>query len=286
MPRSRVFYWMAAPAVILFFVLHTLPALQGAFYSLTNFSGYGDWEFVGLRNYAAMTRDDRILDSYLFTLGFAIAATIATNVIALAIAVGLNSRIWFRKTLRAIFFLPNVLSVLIVGFVFNYFFAFILPQWGASWGIDRLAVNILGDPDLAWIGVVIVTVWQAVAFNIIIYLAGLQTIGADIYEAAAIDGATPWQRFRRITFPLIAPFFTINMVLALRGFLQVFDQIMALTGGGPGNATQSISVLIFQGGFQGGEFAYQSANAVIYFLLIAGLSLLQLRVLQRREVNA
>lgn len=152
-------------------------------------------------------------------------------------------------------------------------------------GISTLSTNILGSPDYAWIGIVVMAVWQATAFNTILYLAGLQTVPEDVYEAAAIDGAKAWRRFWSITFPIIAPFFTINMVLALKNFLMVFDHIIALTGGGPGYATESISVLIYRGGFQGGQFGYQSANAVIYFIIIVALSLFQLRILQKREVQ-
>jgi raffinose/stachyose/melibiose transport system permease protein len=175
--------------------------------------------------------------------------------------------------------------VLIVGFIFNYIFAHMLPQIGDALHLDVLSRNILGDPNLAWIGVVIVASWQSIAFNTILYLAGLQTISSDIYEAAAIDGTGKWREFWSITFPLIAPFFTINMVLSLKNFLMVFDQIVAMTGGGPGQSTESISYLIYKGGFQGGDFAYQSANAVIYFIVIVVISVLQLRFLQKREVD-
>ena len=127
--------------------------------------------------------------------------------------------------------------------------------------------------------------WQACAFAIIIYLSGLQTIPAELYEAASIDGASPWRQFTAITFPLIGAFFTINVVLSLKGFLQVFDPIVALTNGGPGTATESVTLLIFRGGFSGGEFAYQTANAVIFFIVITIVSLFQFRVLQRREAD-
>ena len=130
-----------------------------------------------------------------------------------------------------------------------------------------------------------VAVWQASAFNTIIYLAGLQTIPEELYEASLIDGAGQWKNFWNITFPLIAPFFTINMVLAMKGFLQAFGLILSLTGGGPGRATESISIIIYRGGFQGGEFAYQSANAVIYLIFLVTISFLQIRFLQKREVE-
>ncbi|WP_371744682.1 carbohydrate ABC transporter permease [Georgenia sp. TF02-10] len=280
------FYWMVVPAVVLFFVLHTLPLLQGVFYSFTNYAGYGEWEFVGINNYLALFRDDRVLDAYLFTFQFAVVATILTNAIALAIAVGLNANIKLRNTLRGVFFLPNVLPMLVVGYVFSYLFASVLPVLGQNFGIEAISSNILGNESLAWVGIVVVAVWQAAAFNIILYLAGLQTIPTEVYEAASIDGAGPWRRFWTMTFPLISPFFTINMVLALKNFLMVFDHIVALTNGGPGNATTSISLLIYRGGFQGGEFAYQTANAVVYLVVIVVLSMFQLRFLQRREVAA
>jgi raffinose/stachyose/melibiose transport system permease protein len=152
-------------------------------------------------------------------------------------------------------------------------------------GIPVIADNMLSNPDWARVPSVILAVWQASAFAIIIYLSGLQTIPQELYEAASIDGAKPWRMFRSITFPLISAFFTINMVLSLKGFLQVFDHIVALTNGGPGTATESITLLIYKGGFTGGEFAYQTANAVIFVIVITVVSLFQFRVLQRREAD-
>ncbi|KHE66720.1 carbohydrate ABC transporter permease [Halobacillus sp. BBL2006] len=283
--RERAFLLMSLPAVVIFFIFHTYPVLQGVFYSFTNWRGYGEWNFVGLSNYLNVFQDGRALSSYWFTFKFAVVSTILVNIFSLAVALGLNAKIKFRKTLRAVYFLPNILSILIVGFIFNFIFTHFLPEIMGALGIEALAKNILGNPDTAWIGIVIMTVWQATAFNTILYLAGLQTIQEDVYEAAEIDGANAWKKFLKITFPLIAPFFTINMVLAMKNFLMAFDQIVALTNGGPGQATESISLLIYKGGFEGGEFAYQSANAVIYFIIIVVISIFQIRVLQKREVE-
>ncbi|MDR6225086.1 carbohydrate ABC transporter permease [Desmospora profundinema] len=283
--RTVVYFLMTIPAWMLFFIFHTYPSLQGIYYSFTDWKGYGDWNFVGLKNYIHVFQDDRALNAYFFTFKFAIISTILVNVISLMIALGLNSKIQFKSTLRAVYFMPNILSILIVGYIFNFIFAHFIPDLAETWGITAFSKNILGDSDFAWIGIVIVAVWQAVAFNTILYLAGLVTIPGDLYEAGEIDGAGPWQKFWSITFPMIAPFFTINMVLAMKNFLMVFDHIMALTGGGPGQATESISLLIYRGGFEGGEFAYQSANAVIYFIVILVISVVQIRLLQRREVE-
>ncbi|MDQ0733853.1 carbohydrate ABC transporter permease [Arthrobacter agilis] len=281
----RVFYLMVLPALALFAVFHTVPLLTGMFFSLTNYAGYGEWSFVGLRNYVNLFGDDRIYGAYGFTFLFAIVSTVAVNIIALSIAIALNGRIRFKTGFRGIFFIPNILSILIVGYVFNYLFSNSVPAIADALGITSLTTSILASPDTAWIGVVILSVWQAAAFNIIIYLAGLQTIPTELYEAAALDGASPWKQFTSITFPMIGAFFTINMVLSLKNFLQVFDQIVSLTAGGPGTSTESISLLIYRGGFQGGEYGYQTANAVIYLFVIIAISFIQLRVLQRREAS-
>ncbi|MED4905954.1 MULTISPECIES: carbohydrate ABC transporter permease [Parageobacillus] len=277
---------MTVPAVLLFAMFHTFPAIQGIFYSFTNWDGLSlTYDFVGLKNYYYLFQDENVLHSYLFTFKFAFVSTVLVNVLSLLIAIGLNEKIKFKNFFRAVYFLPNILSVLIVGYIFNYLFANVLPLLGEKLGIDVLSTNILGNEKLAWIGIVIVAVWQACAFNTILYLAGLQTVPLELYEAASLDGASKWQKFWHITFPMIAPFFTINMVLAMKNFLMVFDQVVALTGGGPGKATQSISLLIYTGGFQGGEFAYQSANAVIYFIVIMIVSIVQIKFLQKREVD-
>jgi raffinose/stachyose/melibiose transport system permease protein len=126
-------------------------------------------------------------------------------------------------------------------------------------------------------------VWQSCAFAIILFVSGLQTIPEEVYEAASLDGATGWRQFWRITFPLIGPFFTINMVLSVKNFLQVFDHVVALTNGGPGTATESVTMLIYKGGFRGGEYAYQTANAVVFVVIITLISVFQLRTLGRRE---
>ena len=283
--KNIPFYLMTLPAVLLFALFHTFPALQGVYYSFTNWDGISFvYDFVGFKNYLNLFKDGNILNSYLFTFKFAILSTILVNVLSLVIALGLNSKIKGKNFFRGVYFLPNVLGVLIVGYIFNYIFANVIPKMGETLNIGFLSVNILGSESTAWIGIVIVAVWQACAFNVILYLAGLQTVPAELYEASSLDGANKWQEFWKITFPMIAPFFTINMVLAMKNFLMVFDQVLALTGGGPGRATESISVLIYKGGF-GGEFAYQSANSVIYFIVILVISVFQIKVLQKREMD-
>lgn len=285
-PRMVTFYLMVLPALLLFAFFHTFPALQGIYYSFTNWNGITlDYDFVGLKNYMNLFKDTVVRDSYIFTFKFAVIAAILVNIISLAVAIGLNSKIKGKNFFRAVYFLPNVLSVLIVGFIFNFFFTNVLPGLGERLSIDFFSINILGDEKIAWIGILLVFIWQACAFNIILYLSGLQTVPGELYEASSLDGATKWQQFWKVTFPMIAPFFTINMVLSMKNSLMVFDQIVAMTNGGPGSSTTSISLLIYTGGFSGGEFAFQSANAVIYFIVIMLISVFQLIILQKREMD-
>ena len=141
----------------------------------------------------------------------------------------------------------------------------------------------LSSTSLAWVAIVIVCAWQSIAMNTIIYISGLQTVSEDVYEAGAIDGATGFSKFRYLTFPLIVPFFSINMVLCVKNFLMVFDQIMALTKGGPAQSTESISYLIYNNGMSGGQFGFQSANAVIFFIVIVIISAVQLTITGKKE---
>ena len=281
--RKRTFLMMTIPIVLLFFCFNTLPLIQGIIYSFTNFKGYGSYDWVGLRNYIDLFQDSRVGNSYLFTFKLAICATIVVNVISLVLALGLNSKIKFKSALRGAYFVPNILGALVVGYIFNYFFTYILPAFGKMIGSGTLGSSMLSNEKLAWVAVVIVCAWQSIAMNTIIYISGLQTVPEDVYEAGSIDGATGWKKFKNLTFPLILPFFTINMVLCVKNFLMVFDQIMALTKGGPAQSTESISYLIYQNGMGGGQFGFQSANAVIFFIVIVGISVFQLGVLGKKE---
>lgn len=281
--KSRTYLGMLIPVVILFFAFNTLPLIIGAFYSFTNYRGYGSWDFVGLRNYFDLFTDSRVWNSYFFTFKYAIVGTILVNVISLLMGLALNSKIRFKSTLRGIYFVPNILGGLIVGYIFSFIFTYIIPAVGETFNIEWIQNSILADERYAWIGVLIVGVWQAVAMNTIIYISGLQTIPEDVYEASRIDGAGKFLTFRKITFPLLMPFISINLVLSTKNMLMVFDQIMSLTKGGPAQSTESISYLIYRNGMDGGQFGFQSANAVIFFILIVTISVIQMRMTGKKE---
>lgn len=281
--KKRTYLLITIPILALFVCFNTIPLIRGIVYSFTNFKGFGTYDWVGFRNYMDLFTDSRIGGSYLFTFKLAIVATILTNVISLILALGLNSKIRAKSFFRAAYFLPNVLGALVVGYIFQYLFTYIIPALGEMIGSPTLSQSMLSNENLAWFAIVIVCCWQAVAMNTIIYISGLQTVPEDVYEAGDLDGATGWKRFRHLTFPLIIPFFTINMVLCVKNFLMVFDQIMAMTQGGPAQSTESISFLIYNNGMKGGAFGYQSANAVIFFIVIVAISAAQMSISSRKE---
>ncbi|MDR7186439.1 raffinose/stachyose/melibiose transport system permease protein [Microbacterium trichothecenolyticum] len=288
MPRTRrrvegVYYLFLLPALILFTLAITIPAIIGIFFSFTDSIGFGDWEFVGLINYVAVFTDPAILQSYLFTFGFAAVTVVVVNAVAFLLAVGLVSRVRLKTGLRAIFVIPMVISGIIIAYVFNFLFSNSVPALGQAWGIPWLSESILANPDLAWVAIVIVTAWQAIPGTLLIYIAGLLSIPGDVYEAAEIDGAGKTQQLLRITLPLVAGYVVINVILGFKNFLNAYDIIVGLTNGGPGTATRSIAMTIFTG-FSGGDYAYQMANATIFFVIALILSLLQLRLTRGRNV--
>lgn len=280
---EKTYILMILPALILFVAFNTIPLITGAIYSFTNYRGYGDYDFVGLRNYIDLFGDERVRNSYLFTFKYAIAGTVLINVISLLLAMGLNSRIRCKSLLRGVYFIPNILGGLIIGYIFSFIFTYIIPAVGKAMHIGFLENSILASEQHAWIGVLIVGVWQAVAMNTIIYISGLQTVPADIYEAGMIDGANAWQKFWKLTFPMLLPFISINLILSTKNMLMVFDQIMSLTKGGPAQSTESISYLIYNNGMAGGQFGFQSANAVIFFIVIVIFAVVQMKLTSKKE---
>lgn len=277
--KSRVYplyYFFLFPSLAIFTLAVTLPAVLGFVYSFTNSVGFGDFEFIGIRNFIVVFRDEGVLGAYGFTLAFSLLTVIVVNILAFLLALGLTSRVRFRTALRTVFVIPMVISGIVIAFVFQYLFSNSLPLAGRSLGIEPLATSILANPDLAWLGIVFVTAWQSIPSAMLIYIAGLLTVPPEVYEASSIDGATPWHNLRHITLPLVAGYAVINTVLGFKNYLNAYDIIVGLTEGGPGVSTRSVAMAIFRG-FEGGDYAYQMANAVIFFLISITIALIQLR---------
>lgn len=290
-PRTRhrgrpelIAYVFLVPALALFTAFIVAPAVIGIFYSFTNYVGFGDWSFLGLSNYAALVTDPTIREAYGFTIGFAVVTVVVAQTIALALAVALSRRIRWVAPLRTIFVIPMVVSGIVVAYVFNFLFSNTLPALASAVGVGALEPSILGNPDLAWLSIVVVSAWQTIPGALLVYTAGLTAIPPDLYEASALDGAGPWRQFRSVTLPLISGFILINTILGVKGYLGVYDVIVGLTGGGPGTATRSVAMSIF-GGFTGGDYAYQMANATVFFVITVLISVAQLAAMRDRSVR-
>ncbi|MFT3888252.1 MAG: sugar ABC transporter permease [Arachnia sp.] len=279
-PRVEPIYWIfLLPALIAFTLLITYPAIEGLTMSFTNSIGFGTFDWIGFKNYIALFQDDNILASYGFTFLFATVTVVLVNVIAFFLALGLTSKIKFTNALRAVFVIPMVISAIIYSYVFRFLFNNSLTELGKLIGNKTLSESLLANESWAWFAIVIVTVWGSVPGTMLIYIAGLMTVPGEVYEASSIDGATPWKNLVHITLPLVAGYVGINLILGFKGYLGVYDQIVALTGGGPGVATRSVAYTIFAG-FGGGDYAYQMANAAVFFVITIIIALLQLRLTQ------
>jgi raffinose/stachyose/melibiose transport system permease protein len=277
-----IYFWFLIPTLILFTLAITVPAIIGIFFSFTNSIGLGEWKFIGLTNYIALWSDPLVVQSYLFTFGFSLVTVVAVNIIALLLAVALTSRIRLRTPLRTIFVIPMVISAIVIAFVFRFLFSNSLPAFGTISGIVWLQESILAKPDWAWLAIVIVTAWQAIPGALLIYIAGILSIPGEVYEAADIDGATKTQQLMRITVPLMFGYIVINVILGFKGFLNAYDVIKGLTGGGPGTSTYSIAMTVVSG-LTTGDYAYQMANATVFFVITVIIAIIQLSITRGRN---
>lgn len=285
--RSLLEFLIVVPALAFYLVFVIYPLLGGIYYSMTDWDGITvEHTFIGLKNYINLFKDSHVIDPLRNTFVFAFFTTILLNVLGLAMAIGAEQVVRGRNFFRSLLFVPSVLSAIVVGYIFNFFFANILSDLGKTLNITVLANNILGNKNWALVMAILVDAWKGAGWYMVIYIAGLQSIDQSLYEVADIDGATGWQKFTNVTFPLLAPAFTINMVLAVERAFKQYDLVLALTGGGPGRSSELVSMTIYNESFTNKRAGYGSALGVILFLIIVAITLFQMKVLRRREDNA
>jgi raffinose/stachyose/melibiose transport system permease protein len=281
--------WFALPAMLVYLVVVIYPSLAGAVYAFTDWSGVGGADFVGLDNFERIFTDDQSFGALRNTVLLTIFIVVVQNAIGLALALGVHSRIRSKYVLRTIFFAPAVVSPVVIAFLWKYLFN-PDPDSGINalfgfFGLDFLQQDWLGNPSLALWSVGFTVVWQFAGYSMVIFLAGLQGVPRELEEAAALDGAGRWQRFRNVVLPLIAPAVTINLMLSTIGGLKLFDQVFAITNGGPGYSTETLSTLIYKQAFVFGSYGYSTAVALVLAILVAAVSLVQLSYLRGREVT-
>jgi raffinose/stachyose/melibiose transport system permease protein len=277
--------WWALPGILLVLALIYVPTFLGGFYAFTDWSGIGGWSFVGLDNFVKIFQTDELIGALKNTIVLAVGFVVLTNLGGLLFALALNRTLKTRYVLRTLLFMPVVLAPIAVSYIWSFIFAFDGPlnQALRGSGLDSLAQDWLADPTLAKVCVLAVMVWQNVGLVMVIYLAGLAVVPIEIEEAAAIDGAGRWSRFWHITLPTIRPAVAIATTLMLIQGLRVFDQIMALTGGGPSGATQTLATEIYQQTLVFGKFGFGAALALLLSLLIVLFSVVQQLVTRERS---
>ncbi len=281
----RAPFWMLVPAIAFYAFVVIVPAAQGALYAFTDWNGITSaFQFVGLDNFVRAFTEEGAWRAVSNTLALAAIVLVLQNAIGLLLAVGLNTAVKSRSVLRVVFFAPVILTPLVSGYIWSY----LLTPRGAinsaleAIGLGDLRQDWLGDPRFALLSVCAAIIWQFSGYSMIIFLAGLQAIPAEITEAAAMDGAGPVRRFFSITLPLLNGAIAINLLLTLISGLSQFDQVYVMTGGGPSGATATLSVVIFREGFQLGDYPYGTALSLVLALFVGVAAVVQYRLTSRR----
>ncbi|MDA3950064.1 MAG: sugar ABC transporter permease [Spirochaeta sp.] len=277
-----------APALAFYVVFVLVPAFGGMWYSLTNWNILNPSpRFVGLDNYVeALTQDPYFLDSVLFTLKYVGFMVVFQNVLALFLAVLVEGRTRGRVAFRMILFMPNMISMIIGGFMWLFIYTQVLPDLADFSAFSFLDQQWIGDPAWSFYSILIVSLWAGVGYLMVIYIAALQGVPVQLVEAAEVDGASRFRAFRSVVLPMILPSVTIGVFLSLNMSFKVFEVVYALTGGGPGRATQVIALNIFEEAFNmSNRYGYASAKATLLFALVFAITLIQLRIMKSREVQ-
>lgn len=283
---NQVTYWIfLAPCLLALLIVLVIPFIEGVYYSLTEYNGFQVIQFVGLEHYINSFKDDQFLYSLWFTGAFSVASVIGINIIGLSLALLVTQKIGkFTTIFRTVFFMPNLIGGIILGFIWQFIFLKAFEGIADFTGLDFFN-GWLSTTETGFWGLVILFVWQMSGYIMIIYIAFLNNIPGELLEASTIDGANAWQRFWRIKFPLLAPAFTVSLFLTLSNAFKVYDQNMALTKGGPFNSTQMATMNIYDTAFKVQEMGYAQAKAIIFMLIITLISLIQLYISRRREID-
>ena len=288
MTRERITTYglFCLPGFIAYCVFLIFPILMGIYYSFMDWNGISKGDnFIGFANYAKLLTDKKFGAALLFNFRYTIMLIVGVVVISVVLALLLNKEFKGRSFFRTLYFLPAVLSMITVSLVFKQVFFYVLPAIGKALGIEALSTNILASKQNAIYGVLFVHLWQGVALPTLLFLAGLQTIPTELYEAAAIDGANGWQQFKHITVAYLIPTLSVVLVLLVKQGLMVFDYVKSMTAGGPGTATQTIALLIYNNGFERNRYSYSIAQAIATGVIIALISAIQIQASNRKKVD-
>jgi raffinose/stachyose/melibiose transport system permease protein len=261
-----------------------LPLLYGFVFSFTNWNGLKATEFLGFANYIDLFKEEEFRESLWFTIKFAVVSVILLNVLGMGLALLVTQGLKSSNFLRTVFFMPNLIGGLILGFIWQFIFVSAFSSIGDLLGIEALK-GWLSNTETGFWGLVILNCWQWAGYIMIIYIAYLENIPNDLIEAAEIDGANSFQRFKNIIFPLVAPAFTVSMFLTVSHSFKIYDQNLSLTGGGPFNSTQMVAMEIYKTAFNENQMALAQSKGIIFLILVAAVALTQVYYNKKREVD-
>ncbi|QAY67243.1 carbohydrate ABC transporter permease [Paenibacillus protaetiae] len=276
------------PAVVFFALILVIPFLLGLYYSFTSWNGVsGHAEWAGLANYKQIFTDDtKFAHAFWFTVKFTAAGVVLTNAAGFLLAYLLTKPLKTRNALRTVFFMPNVIGGLLLGFIWQFIFVKGFAAVGEATGIPLFNWAWLGTEATAFWGIVIVFIWQTAGYLMVIYISSINNVPADVLESAEIDGATRWQVLRHIIVPLVMPAVTVCLFLAISWSFKMFDLNLSLTKGGPFGSTESVAMNIYNEAFSNNRYGLGTAKAVIFFIVVAVITSLQVKLTKSKEVEA
>jgi raffinose/stachyose/melibiose transport system permease protein len=282
--RSLIYAMFIIPAIAFFAAFFIFPFFKSLWLSFTDAYGYNpEIHFIGLKNYQEALANPNFKNALWVTLKYTVFVTILANLVALGLAFLLDGNVHFKKVFRAVFFLPNLMSLIIVGFVWVFLYGGVYRSFVELLHIpEALQISWLGNEHMALISMGITAVWQCAGYYMLIYIAGLQSIPHELIEAAQIDGASPWSVIKKIKFPMLAPVIFMNTILLVTSCFKTFDIPMAMTSGGPAGATTTIALQIYNTGFRANRTGYATAQSVILFLIICTITAV-LYIFQNRK---
>lgn len=286
--KRRILFLFIVPALVFYLIFWISPVLMSFFYGLTNWSGLGDYDFVGLDNFKFLIKEGTLFNSMRNTIIYAVIVVVWGNLQALALALLLNMKLKARGAFRTIFYIPALFSTIVVAFIWSYVYE---PYYGMLYEVlGKVGIgenlNLLGSTSTALIAVAFVETWKTSGTMTIIYLAGLQNIPEEVMESARIDGCSAWQSTIRVKIPMLANTITINVMLGLINGFKSFDYVFALTGGGPGTSSSTLMYSIYKMAFMEGQFGKAEALAAVAFIFILAISVVTLLIMKRKEIEA
>ncbi|SHH13398.1 carbohydrate ABC transporter permease [Clostridium grantii] len=286
MRNNKISFWIfVAPVLIAFTVVQLIPLLSGIYYSFTDWNGISSSiHWIGFENYIVAFKDATFGKSFWFTTKFTIASVIVLNILGFGLALLVTRESKFSNGLRTIFFMPNLIGGLILGFIWQFIFTQVFATLGKATGQSWL-LGWLSNETTGFYGLIILMSWQMAGYLMVIYIAALQNIPQELIEASQIDGATLLQRTKHIVMPLVRPAFTVSLFLTLSNSFKLYDQNLSLTGGGPANQTQMLAMNIYNTAFKFNLMGVAQAKAVIFFFIVGLITITQVYMSKKNEVE-